>query len=269
MRRSLKFASTAAAASIAVALSCSAVAVASGSGDQPPTEQDRDPISTMAVTSNPEMLYVAITPCRIVDTRKAGGRIAANATRNFYVSGTTKFSEQGGKNGGCGIPESARSIAATVTAAGPSKAGALRAWPTGESPPKANVLSYGKQQIGTGVTLSIKPGTSKALTVKPKVGSTNVFIDVFGYYVPQLQAYISSSGTIIDQSGRLVSVTKTGTGNYTLEWDRDISACSGQGTSDLTGHIISVYTSGVYSYVYSVDNSGAASDYWSNVLITC
>ena len=45
-------------------------------------------------------LYTPITPCRIVDTRKAGGAIGAE-TRTYYVAGTFGFAPAGGTSGGC------------------------------------------------------------------------------------------------------------------------------------------------------------------------
>lgn len=269
MRRSLKFVSAAAAAAVAVALGFPAATAVAGSGDQPPTEQDRARTNDVAVTQDAEMLYVAITPCRIVNTGKGGGNISAGSTRSFYVTGTANFAGQGGKDGGCGIPTAARSVSAVLAVIKPSKPGVVRAWPAGQSVPVADVLSYGTQRTGTGATLSITPGTAKSLTVKSYRGKVGLVIDVFGYYVPQLQAYVASGGTIIDQSGRLVSATRTQTGNYTLVWDRSVDKCSGQVSSDITGHIGSVYTTGSNSYIYMVNNAGVAEDYWFNVLITC
>jgi hypothetical protein len=40
-------------------------------------------------------------------------------------------------------------------------------------------------------------------------------------------------------------------------------------SSDVSGYIESVYTSGNTSYVYVYNNAGVASDYWVNLVITC
>src|SRR5689334_11700721 len=51
--------------------------------------------------SNSDLIFVPVPPCRIIDTRLAGGPIAANSTRSFKVNGVDAFQAQGGKDGGC------------------------------------------------------------------------------------------------------------------------------------------------------------------------
>ena len=94
-------------------------------------------------------------------------------------------------------------------------------------------------------------------------------IDVNGYYTQQLHAYISSSGTVYDHSGRLVSAVNNSAGTYTLTWDRNLDTCSGVASSDISGYIMSVYISGNVSYVYVDDNAGNASNYWFHVVLSC
>ena len=91
-----------------------------------------------AFETNPsESRYVAVTPCRIIDTRNGAGvnntPFSALQTRTFSVGGTTGFTAQGGKSGGCGIPVGAVGVAATLTAAEPnpdSSNGGFHACPT-------------------------------------------------------------------------------------------------------------------------------------------
>ncbi|WP_345546123.1 hypothetical protein [Microbacterium jejuense] len=228
------------------------------------------PNAVPSAASPAELQYVPITPCRVVDTRTGGGKFAAGETREYYVAGTFGISLQGGKTGGCGIPEGATAVAATVHALNVSGTGGyVRAWPSGQPEPEATVMRYGSLELAVGTTLSMRSGAGKDLLVKNRVASANIVVDVNGYFVPQMWAYISSIGTVIDQSGRLVSVTKTGTGVYTLVWDRDISICAGFAGSDISGYIESVYTSGNTAYVYVYNNAGTAADYWANVTITC
>ena len=44
--------------------------------------------------SQADLVYTPVTPCRIIDTRLAGGAIAAGTTRSFLVTGTN-FSPRG------------------------------------------------------------------------------------------------------------------------------------------------------------------------------
>lgn len=259
-----------AAVGVALALGFSVNAAATDAPKAPRTESEHDALVTpLAITPRPETLFVSVTPCRIVDTRAAVGDLSSGETRDPYVSGTTGFAPQGGTTGGCGVPTGANAVSATVTAVNPSAAGYVRAWPTGGSEPNATILNYARNSIGTGGTLPIKSGAGPSLTVNNYGGPTHLVIDVTGYYLPQMQAYISPSGTVLDQSGRLASVTKTTTGVYGLTWDRDISSCTGQATSDFGARSVSVYTSGTTSTVYMYDMAGTATDYYFNVVITC
>jgi len=247
---------------------------ASASPPRPPDPQGPRPddgkIGAAAVTETPELLFVPVAPCRIVDTRVAGGKMASGAVRSYYVGGTTGFAPQGGTSGGCGIPEGAKALSETVVAVSPSAGGYLKSWAAGGAEPGSSMLNYQKGAVvSTGTTVPLRSGAGTDLTVKNAGGSTHLVIDVNGYYIQQLQAYIASGGSVIDQSGRLVSSTKTADGQYTLVWDRDVSTCAGVGSSDLTGHIVSVYTSGANSYVYIVNNAGVAEDYWVHIAIHC
>lgn len=244
---------------------------AAGSAPGGPTDETRPlEIVVTATTPTPELIYVPVTPCRVVDTRHGGGAFAGGAQRSFYIGGTLHFVAQGGKSGGCGIPQGANVVSATFTAIpSASNYGYMRAWPAGTAEPQATLLNYKSDPIGIGGQIPLRTGAATDMTMKNYGGTTNLVIDVNGYYIQQLQAYISPTGTVIDQSGRLVSATRSGVGQYDLTWDRDISSCSGQGSSDLTGHIISVYTTGSNAYIYSVNNAGAFEDYYANVLITC
>ena len=78
-----------------------------------------------------DLIYTPVSPCRIIDTREAGGPIAGGDTRNFVVVGTTGFGSQGGHTGGCGIPEDATSVMINFIAVAPVTTGHLRAWPYG------------------------------------------------------------------------------------------------------------------------------------------
>src|SRR5699024_452611 len=89
---------------------------------------------------------VPVTPCRAVDTRIAGGRIAAGGSRGFDVFGTSSFAGQGGDTGGCGVPSYASAVAINLISTQPLGTGYLRGGPqnTGGTPtaPDATLLSF-------------------------------------------------------------------------------------------------------------------------------
>lgn len=149
-----------------------------------------------------------------------------------------------------------------------AKPGSVKAWATGATEPGMTLLYYFDRPVAGSSSVSIGAG-STPLTVKNYGGKANVTIDVTGYYLPQMWAYANSAGTPLDHSGRLVSSVQNAIGVYTLTWDRDVTSCTGVGGSDLSGYIVSVYTSGYISYVYVYNNAGNPSNYWFNVQISC
>ena len=87
--------------------------------------------------------YEPITPCRIVDTRQAGGRFDDREIRDYRVTGEGQvFADQGGKAGGCDIPSGVSAVEASITAVDPLDSGFFRAWPTGESMPNATFMNF-------------------------------------------------------------------------------------------------------------------------------
>jgi hypothetical protein len=131
--------------------------------------------------------YLPIVPCRIVDTRVAGGRVGANATRAFTVTGTgSAFAAQGGKAGGCGIPTTAVAVEAAITAVSPTAAGFLRAWPAGSPAPTATFLNFAKGTSTTNAgSLAIATTGTQHLQVRnASAGANHFVIDVQGYYDP-------------------------------------------------------------------------------------
>ena len=84
------------------------------------------------------LAFVAITPCRIIDTRNGQGfsggfgppALTAGAARTFQITGTTS-----GTPTQCGIPDTAEAISANFTVTQFAGAGDLRAFPAGGAVP--------------------------------------------------------------------------------------------------------------------------------------
>ena len=64
-----------------------------------------------------DLVFTAVTPCRIVDTRNTPlGAIPANGSRSFVAAGVTEYLQQGGTNGSCGMAlEAPTALALNVT----------------------------------------------------------------------------------------------------------------------------------------------------------
>lgn len=159
-----------------------------------------------------ELVYVAVPPCRIVDTRNAGGAIPANENRNFRASGTSgQLAVQGG--GACldpkaGTGQKPLAIVAYVIAVPPgpaSQSGVLSAYPSDQPPPpvgSGSTVNFAAQQIignTTTITLCDPNGScpsSGEFAILARNTNQHVVIDVQGYFYPIEGGtiYIKSNG---------------------------------------------------------------------------
>ncbi len=142
-----------------------------------------------------DLLFVPISPCRIIDTRKTGpltGPLAPGVVRDFYVTGNANFPQQGGEVGGCGVPDGAATplapaVVVNFVAVGPAGPGHLEAWEYGQPVPNASVINYSNVpglNIANGVVVPID-GTSLHpfdLHVRANVSGTHLVADVTGYF---------------------------------------------------------------------------------------
>ncbi len=156
------------------------------------------------------LVFVPLTPCRVIDTRVsgAGGRLVAGTPRSFVFRGPTTdyqnpapFPNQGGSTAGCGIPDLgasggneaniAQAVAINIVAVAPTGAGDIRAWPTNQPAPLASVINYASVtglNIANGVIvpmcgeLSATPCSSGDITFRADVSGAYLIVDVVGYF---------------------------------------------------------------------------------------
>jgi Excalibur calcium-binding domain len=129
--------------------------------------------------------YVAITPSRIADTR-SGAPIAANTTRDFQITGSV-------------VPANATAVVLNVTATRSQGNGFLQVFPTGRATIGSSStlnLDFAGQTIPNAAFAPL--GDGGKVTVFTTF-TTDVLVDVFGYFVPATSA----------AAGRLVPVNPT------------------------------------------------------------
>src|SRR5437773_3750060 len=120
--------------------------------------------------------FIALAPCRIVDTRGGapitGGIFTGGSdVRNYAVSGI------------CGIPASARALSLNFTVTGPGQttAGFLLAWPTGGAVPPVSILNW--DHVPAQVANAAVVPTSASVSITVNVSApTHVIMDVNGFY---------------------------------------------------------------------------------------
>jgi hypothetical protein len=200
-----------------------------------PAETAVDP-DFQAAGGTSEMLYVPVPPCRLVDTRVAGGKLAAGALRNFKARGTGSLASQGGSTTGCALPTNAASLSVTVVGVAPAKAGYLRSWAFSTTEPLSSFMNLSKGVTLAGFTNQdlAQPSSLFDFSVRNRAGALHLVVDVSGYYIAPLIAQVNANGTLA-RGSRVVSAVHSGTGQYRLYFDRDVTACSFQVTTRATG----------------------------------
>ena len=141
-----------------------------------------------------DLVFTPVAPCRILDTRSSVAGIMIGGTqRNFLVTGTTNFPDQGGTAGGCGIPAGrATAVVINFAAVTPTGAGNLRAWAVASpqpAAPGAAVMNYSTAlaALANGVVVPIcNPAVTSCaaghMRLQADVSSVHVVGDVLGYF---------------------------------------------------------------------------------------
>lgn len=129
--------------------------------------------------------FVPVPPCRIVDTRLAGGKIPAGTARSFMVYGYDADIQSQGGTGNCGISWTSGAVVLNLTSTAADSTGHFRVYPYDpyDAPlPTASILN-----VPSGVTIAnatvspiCQPACLSDITVYSSMDS-HVVIDVMGY----------------------------------------------------------------------------------------
>ncbi len=131
------------------------------------------------VTTGERTVFVAITPCRLVDTRPTStvgpksSPVGPGETHTVTAHGTT---------GDCTIPTDAVALSLNVTAIGASAPTFLAIWPAGATRPDASSLNPGPGQPPTPNAVTTDLSADGRFSIFNLQGSVDVLVDVNGYY---------------------------------------------------------------------------------------
>jgi uncharacterized repeat protein (TIGR01451 family) len=120
------------------------------------------------------LVFVPVTPCRVVDTRNADGPLGGPAmeteeTRSFAIPQSA-----------CGIPATALAYSLNVTVVPEGFLGYLELWPTGQTQPTVSTLnSYAGTVVANAAI--VPAGTGGAVSVYV-TNPTHVILDIDGYF---------------------------------------------------------------------------------------
>jgi hypothetical protein len=119
--------------------------------------------------------FVAVTPCRLVDTRPqhaGGGPIPGGTSRSFPIP----------QEGGCNIPASAAVYSLNVSVVPFGPMGYLTIWPTGQDKPVVATLNSLDGRIKANAAI-VPAGDQGAISIYV-TNTTDVILDINGYFVP-------------------------------------------------------------------------------------
>jgi hypothetical protein len=141
-----------------------------------------------------DLVFNPVVPCRIIDTRLAGGPINGGTQRGFLAAGTD-YSAQGGFAGSCGIPFGpATAVFVNLVAVNPAGPGDLLAFPFPAAAPLSSVINYASVpglNIANGIVLATcDPSVSTCtfdFTIQAHVNATDLVADVMGYFAAPLR----------------------------------------------------------------------------------
>lgn len=160
-----------------------------------------------------DLVFVPVAPCRLFDTRLAGGAIAANTTRSFDVTAVSDYTFQGGSASNCNGVGAAGSFGAAVinfTTVAPAAAGYITAFPFATTQPLAATVNYAGGDIrGNVATVALDQGASANELSVYSFAQTHLVGDIIGYFInPQATAL-----QCVDTADTVVSVGAGATSN--------------------------------------------------------
>ncbi|HKH48542.1 MAG TPA: M12 family metallo-peptidase [Thermoanaerobaculia bacterium] len=139
-----------------------------------------------SATKNPGFFYAppavatdffTVTPCRLLDTRNANGTwggpaLGPSTQRSFPATGR------------CGVPATATTVVVNVTVTGPTASGYLSIFPGNAFDLGTSLLSLipGRMLANNATLRLATDGTGTIVISNNSTGTTNVVVDVTGYY---------------------------------------------------------------------------------------
>ncbi len=160
-----------------------------------------------------DLVYTPVAPCRIADTRIAGGTLTANTARGFDVTAVSDYSFQGGEANNCAIGNagSFAAVAVNITVINPNVSGSLKAFAFGATTPASAIaMSYAAGEVRSNfAVLKIDQGASANELSVVSTASAHLTIDVVGYFgalpTPPAQATPTLSCTNVNSAAATVS----------------------------------------------------------------
>ncbi|MFF2041552.1 hypothetical protein ACFVVX_14050 [Kitasatospora sp. NPDC058170] len=145
-----------------------------------------DPVPNLTVPAG----FVGMSPTRVLDTRDA--RYVPNGQQRplnpdeHYTAPLLAFSSHMPPTTYPVVPADTTAVVVNVTATNPTTDGylSLAALDLGNVPSTSSLNFTAGQTVSNLVTIAVRPGTTPEITVYNHAGTTDVVLDVVGYYRP-------------------------------------------------------------------------------------
>jgi hypothetical protein len=128
-------------------------------------------------TFNP-LLFIAMTPCRIIDTRASQATLGAFGAPSLSGGTSRVFPMQ--SSAACPIPSAAQAYSLNVTVVPTGGIGFVTAFPTGQPVPLAATVVWGVINIVSNAAI-VPAGINGSIDVFANI-PTDVVVDINGYY---------------------------------------------------------------------------------------
>jgi hypothetical protein len=135
--------------------------------------------TTSASVSAEPLRLVAVTPCRLADTRPAEGLSGAFGPPALAAQGIRTVPVPSGR---CGIPATARAYCLNVTVVPPGPLAYLTIWPAGQSQPLVSTLNSFEGKVVANAAI-VPAGSGGAINVFV-TNLTDAILDVTCYFAP-------------------------------------------------------------------------------------
>lgn len=166
------------------------------------------------------LTFTPLPPCRIVDTRVAGGQISASGNRSFDGWTSSDFVAQGGASTNCGIPANASALKANIVAVDTElPVGYLTVYPSDMPQPNAASLNFSGSDVANEIALKLcRPGCPTQFSVF-STAAPHFVVDVYGYYMEPVATPLdcvtaSATGGLLNL-GSITNITATCPTGYT------------------------------------------------------
>jgi hypothetical protein len=121
-------------------------------------------------------LYVAMNPCRLFNSQVSPGTTLASGSTTYILA-----------RGSCNIPQSATSIALTLTATGATAAGSITVWESSLPLPTPNSMSFRGNGTDSSFTIArlcypVEECAGEDLAIRVTSAASHVILDAVGYF---------------------------------------------------------------------------------------